>query len=51
MLQDFHFKRVIIIIYLPNFVDYDDDYCYFDKELCNAGCLIVALSEDMILSK
>jgi hypothetical protein len=35
MLQDFQYTRVIIIIYLPNFVDYDD-YCYFDKELCNA---------------
>jgi hypothetical protein len=35
MLQDFQYTRVIIIIYLPNFVDYDD-YCYFDKELYNA---------------
>ena len=29
----------------------DDDYWYFDKELCNARSFIVALSEDKILSR
>ena len=45
-------RVIIIVIYLPNVVVVvDDEYCYFDKEPCNARSFIVALSEDKILSR